>query len=219
MRPGEYVRLAVTDDGCGMDKGTLSHLFEPFFTTKEAGRGTGLGLATVYGAVKQNLGYISVHSEPNHGTTFTIYLPRHVGKAAQVQPDGAARLVPSGHETILLVEDEPSILRLAKTMLERQGYAVLAASTPGAAIQLAEQHPGEIHLLMTDVVMPEMNGRVLAKNLLALYPQIKRLFMSGYTADLIARHGVLDEGVPFIQKPFTMDSLATKVRDALDEPN
>jgi len=213
--PGEYVRLVVSDDGCGMDKDTQSHLFEPFFTTKATGEGTGLGLATVYGAVKQNSGHINVYSEPGRGTAFTIYLPRHADKAVQTQAAGTTRLLPSGHETILLVEDEPSILALTSTLLERQGYTVLAASTPGEAIRLAKQHPGEIDLLMTDVVMPEMNGRMLAKNLLALYPHLKRLFMSGYTADVIAHHGVLDEGVQFIQKPFTMENLAAKVREAL----
>ena len=216
--PGDYVRLAVSDDGCGMDKDTQSHLFEPFFTTKAMGEGTGLGLATVYGAVKQNSGYINVYSEPGHGTTFTIYLPRQLDRAAQMQAAGTTRTVPSGHETILLVEDEPSILALAEKMLVRQGYTVLVANTPSEAIRLAEQRPGEIHLLMTDVVMPEMNGRVLAKNLLVLYPQIKRLFMSGYTADVIAHQGVLHEGMHFIQKPFTLDNLAAKVREALDAP-
>ena len=218
--PGEYVRLAVSDDGCGMDKETLSHLFEPFFTTKATGQGTGLGLATVYGVVKQNNGFIDVYSEPTHGTTFTIYLPRHTGKARQATPEaeGTARQALRGHETILVVEDEPSILTLTKKLLERQGYAVVAASTPGEALRLAEQHTGDIHLLITDVIMPEMNGRVLAKNLLAICPQIKRLFMSGYTADVIAHHGVLNEGVHFIQKPFSSEDLAIKVRDALDAP-
>jgi two-component system cell cycle sensor histidine kinase/response regulator CckA len=217
--PGDYVRLAVSDDGCGMDKDTQSHLFEPFFTTKAMGEGTGLGLATVYGAVKQNSGYINVYSEPGHGTTFTIYLPRQLDRAAQMQAAGTTRPRPSGHETILLVEDEPSILTLTEKMLTRQGYTVLVANTPGEAIRLAEQYAGEIHLLMTDVVMPEMNGRVLATNLLALHPQIKRLFMSGYTADVIAHQGVLHEGVHFIQKPFTLDNLAAKVREALDALN
>ncbi len=217
--PGQYVRLAVSDDGCGMDKDTLSRLFEPFFTTKPMGAGTGLGLAMVYGAVKQNGGHIEVSSEVTRGTTFTIYLPRHVDKVVPARAEGSTRLLPSGHETILLVEDEPSILTLTEKLLERQGYTVLAANTPGEAIRLAEQHVGEIHLVMTDVVMPEMNGRVLARSLLALHPQIKRLFMSGYPADVIACHGVLDAGVQFIQKPFTTDTLTTKVRDALDAPN
>jgi CheY-like chemotaxis protein len=194
----------------------MSHLFEPFFTTKVTGQGTGLGLATIYGIIKQNHGYITVNSEPNLGTTFKIYLPRHLGEAAQAHPEGAVTPVPRGHETILLVEDEPSILALAKRMLQRQGYTVLTASTPGEATRLARAHSGEIHLLMTDVIMPEMNGRSLAQRLLVLHPHLKSLFMSGYTADVIAHHGVLDEGVHFIQKPFSKRDLATKVRDVLD---
>jgi two-component system cell cycle sensor histidine kinase/response regulator CckA len=212
---GEYVLLAVSDDGCGMNKETLGKLFEPFFTTKQVGQGTGLGLATVYGIVKQNNGFINVYSEPGQGTTFKIYLPRHAAKTQQMQKEGPAEQVGRGHETILLVEDEPAILRMTTTMLERQGYKVLAASTPGEAIRLAEEYPGEIHLLITDVVMPEMNGRDLAKNILSLYPSLKRLFMSGYTANVIAHHGVLDYGVNFIQKPFSVKDLAIKVRDAL----
>jgi PAS domain S-box-containing protein len=214
--PGDYVRLAVSDDGCGMDKETQSHLFEPFFTTKATGKGTGLGLATVYGIVKQNNGFINVHSEPGSGTTFTIYLPRLSGEARQAGTKGSEGGALRGHETVLLVEDEPAILRLTKLLLERLGYSVLAACTPGEAIRLAREHPGEIHLLMTDVVMPEMNGRDLAKNLLRLYPSIRRLFMSGYTADVIASHGVLDEGVNFLQKPFTVEDLAAKLREALE---
>ena len=213
--PGDYVRLAVSDDGCGMDQETQQHLFEPFFTTKERGKGTGLGLATVYGVVKQNHGYINVYSEPGHGTTFTIYLPRHQGTSVPVRTDGAAEPSLGGRETLLLVEDEAAILRMTKTMLERLGYVVLSAGTPGAAIRLAEQHAGEIHLLVTDVIMPEMNGRDLARNLLTRYPGMKRLFMSGYTADVIASHGVLDEGVNFIQKPFSKGDLSAKVREAL----
>ena len=217
VAPGEYVRLAVSDTGCGMDPETLAHLFEPFFTTKDVGQGTGLGLATVYGIVKQNNGFIDVRSEPGRGTTFGIHLPRHQDKKGQIQmlvppASPAAR----GQETILLVEDEPAILGVGKTMLERLGYRVLGAATPGEALRLAEAHPGEIHLLMTDVIMPEMNGRDLAKNLLDLYPRLRRLFMSGYTADVIAHHGVLDDGMHFIQKPFTMKVLSEKVREALD---
>jgi PAS domain S-box-containing protein len=215
--PGEYVMLAVSDDGYGMDKETLTHIFEPFFTTKVVGRGTGLGLATVYGAVKQNNGFINVYSEPNHGTTFRIYLPRHKGEAGQTQKESPAAPAAQGHKTILLAEDEPAILELATIMLEQLGYTVLAASLPSEAIRLAETYPDQIHLLMTDVVMPEMNGRGLAKNLLSIYPSLKCLFMSGYTANVIAHHGVLDEGVYFIQKPFSMDELATKVRKALGE--
>ncbi|MGA6927428.1 MAG: PAS domain S-box protein, partial [Desulfosarcina sp.] len=201
--PGEYVLLAVSDNGCGMDTETLSQLFEPFFTTKAVGKGTGLGLATVYGMVKQNRGFIDVHSEPAQGTTFKIYLPRNTAEAGQTAQKNAAQPAAHGHETILLVEDEPMILDVTTKMLKRQGYTVKAAATPGEAVRLAREHAGEIHLLMTDVVMPEMNGRDLARNLLSLYPNLKRLFMSGYTADVIAHHGVLDEGVQFIQKPFS----------------
>jgi PAS domain S-box-containing protein len=215
--PGEYVRLSVSDNGCGMDKETLDHIFEPFFSTKELGKGTGLGLATVYGAVKQNNGFINVYSEPGQGTTFTIYLPRYAAKAEQTQQVGPAAPAARGNETILLVEDELSIRELATTMLEMQGYTVLAACTPGKAIHLAGMHAGKIHLLMTDVVMPEMNGRELSERLLQLYPDLACLFMSGYTADVIAHHGVLDEGVNFIQKPFSLLNLAAKVREALDK--
>lgn len=215
--PGEYVRLSVSDDGGGMDKETLPHIFEPFYTTKEMGRGTGLGLATVYGIVKQNKGFINIYSEPGQGTTFSIYLPRDAGsKSRQAMAEGGVVAVPRGQETILLVEDEPAILNIAALMLEKQGYTVLKADTIEAAIQLAREHLGGIHLLMTDVIMPEMNGRDLAKNIQSLHPHIKRLFMSGYTADVIAHHGVLDDGVHFIQKPFSLPNMAAKVREVLD---
>jgi PAS domain S-box-containing protein len=217
--PGEYARLAVSDDGCGMDSETANHIFEPFFTTKGAGEGTGLGLATVYGIVKQNHGFINVYSEPGHGATFTIYLPRYVGAAGPTDTKKPEGSLVRGHETILLVEDEPSILSLTKRLLERQGYTVMSASTPGEAIRQAEEHFGEIHLLMTDVVMPEMNGRVLASKLRSIHPHVKRLFMSGYTANVIAHQGVLDEGVHFIQKPFSAEDLSAKVREAIDAPD
>ena len=214
--PGEYVRLTVSDDGRGIEKEVLAHIFEPFFTTKEAGEGTGLGLATVYGAVKQNNGFINVYSEPDSGSRFTIYLPRHASTAEQEQTAGAAGTLERGKETVLLVEDEPSILKLATRVLARQGYAVLPANTPGEAIRLAGEHGGAIQLLMTDVVMPEMNGRDLAMKLLSLYPGLKVLFMSGYTASIILNQGVLDQGVHFIQKPFSVEDLAAKVREVLD---
>jgi PAS domain S-box-containing protein len=214
--PGDYVLLAVSDDGCGMDKEILNKLFEPFFTTKESGKGTGLGLATVYGIVKQNDGFISVYSEPGHGTSFQIYLPRHAAKTEQMQKESPAAPAAQGHETILLVEDEPLVLEMARLMLERLGYRVLVASTPGEAIRVAKEHAGEIHLLISDVVMPEMNGRDLAKTLISLYPGLRHLFMSGYTGNVIAHHGVLDEGVNYIQKPFSTPALAAKVRDVLD---
>jgi PAS domain S-box-containing protein len=214
--PGNYVLLTVSDDGCGISPELHAQLFEPFFTTKEVGKGTGLGLSTVYGIVKQNRGYITVESEPGQGTTFKIYLPRHMAKENHLPEHAPVQPAAHGHETILLVEDEPAILRMTTLMLERLGYVVLPAGRPGEAIHLAREHAGAIHLLITDVVMPEMNGRDLAKNLLSVYPDIKRLFMSGYTADVIAHQGVLDEGVHFIQKPFRKNELAEKVREALD---
>lgn len=174
------------------------------------------GLATVFGIVKQNNGFIDVYSEAGLGTTFKIYLPRHIGKSELRLEKALSNQAVVGHETILLVEDEPAILKLTKIMLERLGYIVLAASTPGEACRLAREFAGEIHLLMTDVVMPEMNGRDLAKNLLTLYPNLNRLFMSGYTANVITHHGVLDEGVHFIQKPFSKNALAAKIREAID---
>jgi PAS domain S-box-containing protein len=216
FHPGEYVLLEVSDDGSGMDQKTLSHIFEPFFTTKEQGKGTGLGLASVFGMVKQNNGLINVYSEPGQGTTFNIYLPVHTAKSDEVvekEPELPAEL---GHETILLVEDEPAILQMTTMMLTRLGYTVLAAATPGEAIRLAYEYHGRIDMLMTDVVMPEMNGRELAGNLLSHYPDLKRLFMSGYTADIIAHHGVLDEGVHFIQKPFSMKDLGRTLRETLE---
>lgn len=214
--PGEYVILAVNDNGSGMEPETLSHLFEPFFTTKEMGKGTGLGLATVYGIVKQNDGFISVASTPSLGTSFAIYLPRHAAGDERTMKNDATKPVVTGHETIMLVEDEQMILDVTGTMLNLQGYNVLTALTPGEAIRLAREHGDHISLLMTDVVMPEMNGRDLAKNLLTICPNLKHLFMSGYTADVIAQHGVLDDGVYFIQKPFSMKELVAKIREVLD---
>jgi len=216
FRPGDYVRLAVSDDGGGMGPEMLAQIFEPFFTAKAFGQGTGLGLATVYGIVKQNHGFITACSELERGTTVTIYLPRHVDNATQVQTDVSRDPAKRGHETILLVEDEPAILTLTTKMLERQGYTVLAACTPGEAMRLARAYDGKIHLLMTDVVMPEMNGRALAENVLVLYPGVKRLFMSGYTANVIAHDGHLEDGVHFVQKPFSIKDLVAKVREALD---
>jgi len=214
--PGEYVYLAVGDTGCGMDKEMVTRIFEPFFTTKGIGEGTGLGLATVYGAAMQNNGFINVYSEPGFGTKLTFYLPRHVGEVALARVERAVEQSQCGQETILLVEDEPAILAVATEILRRQGYTVLAANSPDEAVNLAKEHTGNISLLLTDVIMPEMNGRDLAKKLLLLHPQLKRVFMSGYTADIITHHGVLDEGVHFIQKPFTITSLVAKVREVLD---
>ncbi len=219
--PGEYVRISINDNGCGMDKQTIASIFEPFFTTKGIGKGTGLGLATVYGAIKQNNGFINVYSEPEQGTVFTIYLPRHEGPGAQAWTSdlaGMARSAMRGSETIVLVEDEPTILEITTTILQQLGYTVLAACLPSEAIRLVKAHDKKIDLLLTDVIMPEMNGRDLADRLRINQPWVKRLFMSGYTADIIAHQGVLDEGVHFIQKPFSHSALAAKVRKVLDSP-
>jgi len=213
--PGEYVRLTVRDNGRGMDPTTLAHLFEPFFTTKPQGEGTGLGLATVHGVVTQHGGFLEVDSEPGAGTTVSVYLPRHPGEGPRVQAPVAARAA-GGHETVLLVDDQQVLLKSTTRILERAGYHVLPASTPEAALRIAREHPGEIHLLVTDVVMPGMNGQELAEAVLAKRPDTRRLFMSGYTADIIARHGVLDDGVSFLQKPFAGVHLTAKVREALD---
>jgi len=209
--PGDFVMLAVSDSGAGMDAETLAKVFEPFFTTKEMGKGTGLGLATVYGIAKQNHGFVNIYSEPGRGTTIKIYLPRHAGQSAEISPGSAAETPQGSGETILLVEDEPSMLELGQRMLAGLGYRVLAAAAPGQARRMAESHSGDLHLLITDVIMPEMNGRDLAATLTSLRPDLKVLFMSGYTANVIAHRAVLDDGVHFIQKPFSRDDLAAKV--------
>jgi two-component system cell cycle sensor histidine kinase/response regulator CckA len=214
--PGDFVTLVVRDNGHGMDQKTLDNIFEPFFTTKEPGKGTGLGLATVYGIVKQNDGFIKVDSEPGRGSSFRIYLPRH--EAALLAAQSESREVPLArdHETILLVEDEAAILEITRLMLEELQYRVLWAATPGEAIRAAEAHADKIDLVLTDVVMPEMNGRDLAERLRAVCPGVKCLFMSGYTSDILAPHGVLEAGIEYIQKPFSVQSLAGRVRQTLD---
>ena len=214
--PGAYVRLDVRDTGCGMDAETLSHVFEPFFTTKGPGEGTGLGLATVYGIVKQNGGFIYAQSEPGHQTSFQIYLPRHGDKRDLPPQEEAAPPPQRGHDTILPVEDEPAILHTTAQILQTLGYDVWKVGAPVEALRLARESNGKIHLLVTDVVMPGMNGRDLAQKIRALHPEIKCLFMSGYTADIIARNGALDEGLTFIAKPFSKRTLAIKIREALD---
>jgi two-component system sensor histidine kinase EvgS len=215
--PGKYVLLAVSDDGCGMDRELVTHIFEPFFTSKEVGQGTGLGLSMVYGIVKQNNGFINVYSEPGQGTTFRIYLPRYADHEIDALQESAEEIPLNHGETVLLVEDEPALLKVAEVMLKELGYLVLAAGTPGEAILLADGHAGEIQLLITDVVMPEMNGRDLAERLQTLYPTMKILFMSGYTANVMVHRRLLNEKGHFIQKPFTMKDLAVKVRDALSK--
>ncbi len=216
FRPGEYVMLAISDTGRGMDSETMGRIFEPFFTTKSPDQGTGLGLSTVYGIVKQNKGFINVYSEPGEGTTFRIYLSRHVAEgtpASETTPPGESR---RGTETILVVEDEPSLLELVTRQIESLGYAVLPASGPDEATRIAAGHEGPIHLLLTDVVMPNMNGRDLYERLLASRPEMECLFMSGYTAEAIAHRGFLDEGLHFLQKPFTAPGLAAALSDVLD---
>ncbi len=215
--PGEYVRFSVSDDGSGMDRETQAHIFEPFYTTKELGKGTGLGLATVFGIVKQNGGFINVYSEPGKGTTFSIYLPRLAEESPHSPSGGEEAPIPGGHETVLLVEDETSILKMTSSMLGMQGYNVLSAESPKEAILMAREHSGEIHLLLTDVIMPEINGSALAKILRSDYPKMKFLFMSGYTADVMAQYDMREEEVNFIQKPFSLSDLAVKVREVLDE--
>ncbi len=213
--PGAYVFLAVSDDGGGMDQETLAQVFEPFFTTKGLGKGTGLGLATVYGIVKQNNGFIDATSEPGKGTTFRIYLPQVEAGAAKTPETPRAEIPRGCGETVLLVEDEKSLLFTCGRFLEDLGYKVLSAETPGEALAIAARHPGNLHVLLTDVVMPGMDGRQLSKRIRAVEPGVKVVFMSGYTADVIAQRGVQDDGVQFLSKPFTRDDLARKLRKAL----
>ncbi len=214
--PGHFFFLAVSDDGKGMDKETIGNIFEPFFTTKELGRGTGLGLATVFGIVKQNDGFINVYSEPEAGSTFKIYLPRYLNGTAVESPRQMEQDLVGKGEMVLVVEDENAILRLAENLLKELNYQVLTTQSPAEALTLAARHAAAIDLLITDVVMPEMNGRELSERIRAFCPNLKHLFMSGYTANVIAHHGVLDVGVPFLAKPFSKEDMAAKVREALE---
>ncbi|MDD2462101.1 MAG: ATP-binding protein, partial [Kiritimatiellae bacterium] len=213
--PGLYATLSVSDTGCGMDPETIAHLFEPFYTTKGVGKGTGLGLATVLGIVQQNNGFIRVGSEPWKGTVFTVHLPLRDDAPEEIAPEDREALPDGRGETVLIAEDEEAVLRLSRSILEKLGYTVLAASSPKEAWQLAENHAGTISLLLTDVIMPGMNGRDLAKLVRQKYPGVRCLFMSGYTANVIAHHGVLDDDVFFIQKPFSTQELAACVKKVL----
>ena len=220
FKPGDFVTLEVSDNGCGMDKAVQARLFEPFFTTKKTNEGTGLGLATTYGIVKQNKGFISVYSEPGNGTTFRIYFRVHKGDDKKYQPlwdTGDA--VEGGCETILLVEDEAMILNFCTKTLKQLGYRVLKAGSPHQAISVADSHGSGIDLLLTDVIMSKMSGKELSGSLQRNLPSLKTLYMSGYTANVIAQHGILEEGVMFLQKPFSREALAKKVREALSNPN
>jgi two-component system cell cycle sensor histidine kinase/response regulator CckA len=212
MAPGEYVRLVVADTGIGMNEEVKTHLFEPFFTTKEKGKGTGLGLATCYGIIKQSGGYIQVSSEPGQGTTFRIYFPKVEGSAPLHDAQEEAVRLPEGTETLLLAEDEPSV----RTMT---GYTVIEASNGEEALRLVEKHGGQpLHLLVTDVVMPRMGGKELADHLRTLQEGIKVLFISGYTDDAITHHGVLEPATDFLRKPFSLTDITKKVREVLDRP-
>jgi CheY-like chemotaxis protein len=215
---GAYAMLSVTDTGTGMDASVRAHLFEPFFTTKEVGKGTGLGLATVYGIVKQSGGHISVYTEPGHGSSFKVYLPRLATTPESPSlPTSASRpAATGGSETVLIVEDDQAVLALSRRALEGQGYTVLAAADPADALRLVERHGGPLHLLLTDVVMPGMSGRELAAQLAARRAGIRVLYMSGYPGDAVVHGGRLTPGSAFLQKPFGPESLARKVRDVLD---
>jgi PAS domain S-box-containing protein len=215
FRPGDFVLLSVGDNGHGMDAQMLTNIFEPFFTTKGVGQGTGLGLSTVYGIVQQNNGFIDVDSEPGKGTRFKIYLPRHAGQPVELLRESAQEMPLSQGETILLAEDDAALLHLCERMLKELGYTVLSAATPVGVLHMAETQRERIDLLITDVIMPEMNGRDLSNHLRNRHPGLKTLFMSGYTADVIAHREILDEGVCFIPKPFTKRDLAVKIREAL----
>ena len=209
--------LSVTDTGCGMDEATKANIFEPFFTTKEMGKGTGLGLATVYGTVEQSDGHVYVYSEPDHGTTFKIYLPA-VENAISAKTSANDRKPRRGSETILLAEDEDAVRSVMASGLRMLGYTVLAASRGEEAIRICQQHAGPIHLLVTDVVMPEMSGRKLVECLTAMMPGLRVLYLSGFTDDAVVRHGILIGETPFLQKPFTTRDLAIKVQELLSNP-
>ena len=216
-QPGPYVMLAVSDTGIGIDKETRKHIFEPFFTTKGVGKGTGLGLSTVYGIVKQNNGFVWVYSEPGQGTTFKVYLPNTEGDVASEKEEQHPATGLGGSETVLIVEDDDSLRRLSQRTLQQHGYRVLEAENGEDALRVSEAHDGSIDLLITDVVMPKMGGKETAEGLQPLYPQMKVIYMSGYTDNAIARHGVLAPGLNFLEKPFSLEALARKVREVLDQ--
>jgi two-component system cell cycle sensor histidine kinase/response regulator CckA len=217
VQPGPYIMLAVSDTGTGMDQETLSHIYEPFYTTKEAGKGTGLGLATVFGIVKQSGGHIWVYSELGRGTTFKIYLPPVVEKAERTEMSQIRAGLPRGSETILLVEDADSVRKLLRNFLSKGGYTILTANNGVEALKLCAQYTGPLHLLVTDMVMPGgLNGRELAEQVSSLHPEAKVLYISGYTDTTIIHHGMLDQNMAFLQKPFTPNSLIGKIREILD---
>jgi CheY-like chemotaxis protein len=217
VKPGRYVMLSVSDTGVGMTPEVRQQVFEPFFTTKEKSKGTGLGLSTVYGIVKQSGGNIWVYSEPGKGTTFKIYLPRVDEPLEAYKEKGVKEELPCGHETILVVEDQEEVRKLAVRILQRQGYTVLDTPDGDSALVICEERKEPIHLILTDVIMPGMSGRQLVDRCRQIRQDFKVLYMSGYTDNAIVQHGVLVEGINYIQKPFTVDALARKVREVLDK--
>jgi CheY-like chemotaxis protein len=216
VQPGRYAMLAVRDTGTGMDDETRSHIFEPFFTTKQKGRGTGLGLSTVYGIVQQSSGHIWVYSEPGQGTTFKIYFPEAAGTPKAPVEKTESKLILTGSETLLVVEDEEAVRTLAVRILREHGYTVLSASDGEEALRLARAYKELIHMVLTDVIMPGISGNTLVTRLRISRPRIKSLFISGYTDDAIVHHGILDSGIAFLQKPFSIESLTRKVREVLE---
>jgi CheY-like chemotaxis protein len=216
VQPGPYVMLSVSDTGIGMDEQTCSRIFEPFFSTKEQGKGTGFGLSTSYGIVKQSGGHIAVYSEPGQGATFKVYLPRVDAQPDSLLRESQSAAVAQGSETVLVVEDEDEVRHLARRVLENAGYQVLDAALPDDALQLAAQHDGGIDVLLTDVVMPHMGGRELAERLLAERPATRVMFMSGYTDTAVIKQGVLEPGTVFLQKPFVPSQLTRMVRELID---
>jgi two-component system cell cycle sensor histidine kinase/response regulator CckA len=215
--PGPYIMLSFSDIGMGIDSKTIEHIFEPFFTTKDRGKGTGLGLATIYGIIKQHEGYISVYSEPGMGTTFKIYLPRVDESPETLLDNLPVRKGKSGSETVVVAEDDAGVRQLVSNILEKHGYRVITADTTEKLIQILGRHNGPLHLLLTDVIMPDMNGKELFERFKPIYPEMKVIYMSGYTDDVIAHHGILESGFHFIQKPFALSTLTNKIRTVLDE--
>jgi len=216
VQPGPFAMLNVSDTGCGMDSETLKQVFEPFFTTKERGKGTGLGLSTVYGIIKQHDGNILVDSRPGHGTTFSIYFPLMEDITEHKAVPSVQKEIIDGNETVLVVEDDESVRNLVCNILKRQSYSVINAEDADECLNAVEQHKGSVHLLITDVVMPKMNGRELYQRLAPMFPDLKVLYMSGYADDVLGHHGVREEGMHFLQKPITVQALTGKVRAVLD---
>jgi CheY-like chemotaxis protein len=215
LAPGDHVALSIKDSGKGMNPKVLERLFEPFFTTKDVGHGTGLGLAMIYGILQQNKGFIEVQSHPGHGSAFTIYFPRYAKGSTETPLPEVNDVPKGGGECVLLVEDEPAALRMAESMIQNLGYRVLAAGTPSEALRLAEEKKDDVRLLLTDIIMPDMNGRELSGKIKKIIPGIKHLYMSGYSGDILGRHGVSEKGITLLRKPFTEKDLASALHATL----